>query len=222
MHFAVQGSSGEQMKIHFRIAQTLLILSASFLCADLVNGQITASLRGDVRVVEGAVGNGGGYELVVSPRSWALLGFDNIVPDGRTVTGATFTIVPTTLYSAGALPGHGSSADWLQVHQLFSGNAGWIEGTGSNFAPALALPGEVTFSERASQQTPWGDASSLPVNNITEAFDQTPLDSVSGFGIGEEPSRLTFNFDAATAQGWVDAGFTDLVISPFPNHRRQF
>ena len=75
MHFAVQGSSGEQMKIQFRIAQTLLILSASFLCADLVNGQITASLRGDVRVVEGAVENGGGDELVVSPRSWALLGF---------------------------------------------------------------------------------------------------------------------------------------------------
>ena len=200
-------------------------------CSESANAQIFANLRADVRVTGiepannggvtdgGNAGdeNGGNTQLIVGINSglvqnWALYGFDGIVPNGQAVTGATLTIVPNGAFTNG---NHGSVEDSFNIHQVFTTNAGWNGGGQaiSNNATNMANPGVVTFRQAGWTTQDWLDAGGNSVPNILGAFDATPLASTGGYDQGAEPALLTFDFDAATAQGWVDDGFADLVLS---------
>lgn len=152
---------------------------------------------------------------VAGINNWGLNQWDLTEITGDTVTEVTLT------FSRGlgfANANHGTDADTISIHELYSTNAGWIEGgqiiNGSN----VETGGAVTFNYQSQTSettgTAWKDASGADVANFLGAFNPTPIDTVPGYNQGEGPTQLEFTVPIATAQAWVDdpASFAGLVL----------
>jgi len=166
---------------------------------DFASAQIAATLTGDVRLAGdldelptgGNVGdeNGGSSNLVIGINTgnvdnFALLGFDTSLATGEVVTGATITISVQTAFTGGG--DHGSVADTLSIHELFSTNAGWVPGSQgvANTAANVAANGVVSFQNQAhgTGGTLWQDAAGTDVDNLLGAFDSTaPIATIGGW-----------------------------------------
>lgn len=147
--------------------------------------------------------------------NWGVNQWDLSSIAGDTVTEVTLT------FSRGlgfANANHGTDADSLSLHQLYSTNAGWLEGGQVINGANVETGGAVTFNFQSQTSetagTPWQDAAGNDVANFLGAFDPTPIVTVPGFNQGEGDARVEFTIPIAVAQAWVDdpASFAGLVL----------
>lgn len=214
------------MRKFYYLGAALAILAA---VPTLVSAQIVANRTGDVRVTAdldllpggGNAGdeNGGFTQLILglntgNVQNWALLGFDlsTVSTPADISVGGELTIGVNPNFTNG---NHGDTGNSFSVYELYGLNNGWLEGTQgiANNAVNVAQNGVVTFQQQAFNATDWVGNLGNPVTSFLDAFDNTaPLDTVGAYNQGAAPASLTFTFNAATGQQWLNQGFVDLVI----------
>ncbi|MEM7311670.1 MAG: PEP-CTERM sorting domain-containing protein [Planctomycetota bacterium] len=209
-----------------RNAINTLVLVLAF---SSVSSAVIVNNFGDVRLVTEPAGirdfdNGGntdtGRLIGINTGlvdNFMVFDFESLDPvAGETVSGALVNVFVAQAFSSAT---HGSDQDIIVLHEMALPNAGWVEGTGiirgtTNFTDdgsisyanrVTYLPGGIIPSE------PWLDDNGQPVANLEEAISQVA--TTSGYNVGEAPPFITFEVDAATAQGWVDNGIAGLVLS---------
>lgn len=167
--------------------------------------------------------NGGNTLLVVgvntgNVQNWALFGFDTSAGAGEVATGAELVLDMNLLTNGN----HGDASNTFGIHELYSGNLGWVEGGGGiqNSAMNVSAPGLVTFQQRAfdggtGNGIDWVDGAGTALPNFIGSFDPAEINTntVNGWENGTLPNpTITFEFDATTAQSWLDNGRADLVL----------
>ena len=217
-------------KLNISIAIAVAVVAAP----SIAFGSNLATRTGDVRVTGdlddlpgGGVrgGENGGFTSILvglntgRVQNWGLLGFEFTDVDPADVaTGGRLVIGVAQAFTNG---NHGTTADSFVIRELYAGNTGWQEGTGTIGNTNNLNSGDVTFAERGFGTSDWLDAAGNPVDNFIGAFDgtvQLNTNTVSGYDVpvaDEDPTSppiLTFDFDAATGQRWLAQGFADLVI----------
>lgn len=134
---------------------------------------------------------------------------------GDIVTEVTLTFAYAVNYTN---VNHGSDVDTFSIHEVYSTNAGWLEGGQIINSSNVETNGAVTYNFQSQTSettgTPWQDASGVNVANLLGAFDPTPIDTVPAFNEGDGPARVEFTVPIATVQAWVDdpASFAGIVL----------
>lgn len=154
-------------------------------------------------------------------QNWALVDLDLDPVAGSTVISATITITvsPVPLNN----PHHGDTDDFFTLHELYAGNAGWLQGTRTIGQPAANQADDAaTFQNRAdvgptpdAGDIPWVDATGANVDNFIGAFNPTALNTntVPGWNTPDDaPTFIEFEMDPATVQAWIDAGTVPGIV----------
>ena len=204
--------------LHFCVA---IVALTAFL---FTNTYAQFSANGEhARLADGtnAEANGGGDSSLIGINTaginnWGINQWDLSSIQGRVVTEVTLTFAVNAGF---ANANHGSALDTISIHEMYSTNAGWLEGGQLANASNEETMGSATFNFQAQDSatlgTPWQDASGADVANFLGAFDATPIDTVAGYAVGEGPTTIEFVVPIATAQRWVDdpAAFAGIVLS---------
>ena len=147
--------------------------------------------------------------------NWGINQWDLSSIQGDTVTEVTITFVVNRGFTNA---NHGSALDTISLHEMYSTNAGWLEGTQSILATNVEINGAATFNFQAqtseTEGTPWRDETGADVADLTGAFNPVAIDSVAGYAQGDGPEFVEFTIPIALAQTWVDdpASFAGLVL----------
>jgi len=167
-----------------------------------------------------AEANGGNDSTVIGLNAnginnWGINQWDLSSIAGGTVDEVTLSFNVRTNSNAN----HGSSADTISIHQMYSSNAGWLEGMQVVNANNVETNGGATYNFQsqtsATEGTPWQDANGADVPNLLGAFDPTPIDTVPGHSFDDTPETIEFTIPIAVAQSWVDdpASFAGIVLA---------
>ena len=152
--------------------------------------------------------------------NWGLNQWDLSSLTGETVTSVSlFFDVQENFTNAN----HGSTLDTISIHEIFSTNAGWLEGGQVVNGTNVETNGGATFNFQsqtsATTGTAWQDAAGNDLSNLLGAFDTTAIDSIAGYDQGTGPDTVSFNLPVALVQGWVDdpSSFAGLVLQSNDN-----
>lgn len=217
----------KNLNVHFLLAIGVATLLPAISTAQTV---VTAGNTTDVRIsadlnsLPSGGNNGddnGGFDSRLiglnsnNIENWALMGFDLTPLAGSSVASATITvnIAATPFNNAN----HGDTADFFTIHELYDGNAGWLEGNRTiGQAVASQAGGAATFQNQSDagatpdpSDVPWVDATGANLENFIGAFDSTALNTntIMGWdGPATAPTEIEFELDPETVQGWIDAG----------------
>lgn len=206
-----------------------------------VGNNADTRISGDLDLLPSGGSNGeenGGFNAnliglnTVNIENWSLLGFDVSTFTGAQVVSATLNVTPNFDFSN---PNFGDMADILSVHELHSGNAGWIEGDRMiSFGLASTPLGATTFQNRSDfgptpdpRDIPWVDGSGAALSNFFGAFDTNNLNTNTVFGYNSStvPEQVEFDLNPTTVQGWLDAGSVAgivLAVQDGGNSRSRF
>ena len=214
------------LNLHFLVILAIATLPAiSSAQTEITAGNITdVRISADLDLLPSGGNNGddnGGLDSKLiglnlgNVENWALMGFDLEPLAGSSVVSATITvnIAPTPFNNSN----HGDTADSFSIHELYAGNAGWTEGNRTiGQAVASQAGGAATFQNQSdvgavadAGDIPWVDGDGANLENFIGAFDSTALNTntVMGWdGPDTAPTQIEFDLDAATVQGWIDAG----------------
>ena len=174
------------------------------------------------RVADGAnaEANGGDDSSLIGinaggVNNWGLNQWDLSSLTGETVTSVSLVFDVAETF---ANPNHGSTLDTISIHEIFSTNAGWLEGGQVVNGTNVETNGGATFNFQsqtsATTGTAWQDAAGNDLSNLLGAFDTTAIDSIAGYDQGTGPDTVSFNLPVALVQGWVDdpSSFAGLVL----------
>lgn len=197
-----------------------LVTIAAMLSTDAYAQFAEIGLHARLSDMNNAEANGGGDTSLIGintggVNNWGINQWDLSEIAGDTVTEVSLSFVVNQSF---ANANHGSALDTISVHQLYSTNAGWIEGGQVVNASNVQTGGAATFNFQAqtsaTEGTPWQDASGADVANFLGAFDPVAIDSVAGYTEGNGPATIDFTVPIALAQSWVDdpASFAGLVL----------
>lgn len=201
---------------------TAIVALTAFLSTSVYGQFSEVGLHARISDMANAEANGGGDTSLIGinpggVNNWGINQWDLSSIAGETVTEVTLTFNTGNLTNTSV---RGSTGDTISLHQMYSSNAGWLEGgqvvNGTNVQTAGAATYNFQGQTSETAGTAWKDANGVDVANFLGSFDPTPIDSVPGYASDYDPRPATIEFTIpiALAQSWVDdpASFAGLVL----------
>lgn len=147
--------------------------------------------------------------------NWGINQWDLSSISGVTVTSVSLMFNVDSTFSNG---NHGTALDTISLHQMYSTNAGWLEGGQVINSSNVETNGAATYNFQSQTSettgTPWKNAAGVDQANFLGSFDPVAIDSIAGWANASGPPTVSFNIPISLAQSWVNnpASFAGLVL----------